>query len=60
LQFELSTTIAELIAELRRSATDNSQEIRRTVEDGRRQLARLTQSASAPPDVATAPPANAT
>jgi uncharacterized protein YaaN involved in tellurite resistance len=43
----------EIITEMRRAATENSEEIRRTVEDGKRQLARLAQGASALPDVPT-------
>ncbi len=48
----------EIIAEMRRAATENSEEIRRTVEDGKRQLARLAQGARALPEVAatTNPP----
>jgi hypothetical protein len=45
----------EIIAEMRRSATENSEEIRRTVEDGKRQLARLAQGVSALPDISTTP-----
>ncbi len=42
----------EIIAEMRRSATENSDEIRRTVEDGRRQMARLARDVRSLPDTA--------
>ena len=47
----------EIIAEMRQAATQNSDEIRRTVEDSRRQIARLAQDATLLPDpVVKAPP----
>jgi hypothetical protein len=39
----------DIITEMRRSATENSEEIRRTVEDGKRQLASLAQEARSLP-----------
>jgi hypothetical protein len=45
---------------MRRSATQNSEEIRRTVEEGKRQMARLAQGARLLPDTAATTATNAT
>jgi hypothetical protein len=50
----------EIIEEMRRSATQNSEEIRRTVEEGKRQMARLAQGARLLPDTAATTATNAT
>jgi uncharacterized protein YaaN involved in tellurite resistance len=50
----------EIIEEMRQSATQNSEEIRRTVEEGKRQMARLAQGARLLPDTAATTATNAT